>query len=280
MLAISDQRHRHTLGNSSQLDDHRAEIQAATKSSKRWPALTGHDAAACTIPFCSIAYADRKENFSMSKLDMLTPDNSAIALIDYQPAMFQGVQSHDRLVTVNNVQILAKAAKLFKIPTVLTTVARDSFSGPFMPEVTSLFPEHDVIDRTSMNSWLDANFRKAVAATGRKKFVLAGLWTEACVIFPTLDMLKEGYEVYIAADACGDLSLEAHNRAMERAIQASAVPITSSQYAYELQQDWARSETYEGMMDIQRAHSPYGIQIRFSKWALGEHASEGGAKAG
>jgi nicotinamidase-related amidase len=278
-LAISGQRRR-ALGNSSHLDDHRAEIQATTKSSKRWPAFRVHDAAACPVPFRSIAHADRKENFSMSKLDMLTPDNSAIALIDYQPAMFQGVQSHDRLVTVNNVQILAKAAKLFKIPTVLTTVARDSFSGPFMPEVTSLFPKHDVIDRTSMNSWLDANFRKAVAATGRKKFVLAGLWTEACVIFPTLDMLKEGYEIYIAADACGDLSLEAHNRAMERAIQAGAVPITSSQYAYELQQDWARSETYEGMMDIQRAHSPYGIQIRFSKWALGEHASEGGAKAG
>lgn len=215
----------------------------------------------------------------MSKLEMLTPQNSAIALIDYQPAMFQGVQSHDRLVTINNVQILAKAAKLFKIPTVLSTVAADSFSGPFIPEVTGLFPNHDIIDRTSMNSWIDANFRKAVAATGRKKFVLAGLWTEACVLFPTLDMLKEGYEVYIAADACGDLSLEAHNRAMERAIQAGAVPITSSQYAYELQQDWARSETYEGMMDIQRAHSPYGVQIRFSKWALGEHASEGGAKA-
>lgn len=215
----------------------------------------------------------------MSKLEMLTPQNSALALIDFQPAMYQGVQSHDRLVTVNNVQILAKAAKLFKIPTILTTVAAESFSGPFMPEVVAVFPGQEVIDRTSMNSWLSADFRKAVAATGRKKFVLAGLWTEACVLFPTLDMLREGYEVYIAADSCGDLSLEAHNRAMERAIQAGAVPITSSQYAYELQQDWARSETYEGMMDIQRAHSPYGIQIRFSKWALGEHASEGGAKA-
>ena len=215
----------------------------------------------------------------MSKLEMLTPQNSALALIDFQPAMYHGVQSHDRLVTVNNVQILAKAAKLFKIPTILTTVAAESFSGPFMPEVVAVFPGQEVIDRTSMNSWLNADFRKAVAATGRKKFVLAGLWTEACVLFPTLDMLREGYEVYIAADSCGDLSLEAHNRAMERAIQAGAVPITSSQYAYELQQDWARSETYEGMMDIQRAHSPYGIQIRFSKWALGEHASEGGAKA-
>jgi hypothetical protein len=113
-------------------------------------------------------------------------------------------------------------------------------------------------------------FRKAVAATGRKKFVLAGLWTEACVSFPTLDMLKEGYEIYIPADACGDLSLEAHNRAMDRAVQAGAVPITSFQYVFELQQDWARTETYEGVMNILRAHSPYGIQVRFSKWALGD----------
>jgi nicotinamidase-related amidase len=215
----------------------------------------------------------------MSKLEMLTPDNSAIALIDYQPAMYQGVQSHDRLGIVNNIQILAKAAKLFKVPTVLSTVAKDSFSGPFMPEVVGLFPDHDIIDRTSMNSWLNANFRNAVAATGRKKFVLAGLWTEACVMFPTIDMLREGYEIYIAADACGDLSLEAHNRSMDRAVQAGAIPITSAQYVFELQQDWARIGTYEGVMDILRAHSPYGIQVRFSKWALGAHASEGGAQA-
>jgi nicotinamidase-related amidase len=215
----------------------------------------------------------------MSKVEMLTPQNSAIALIDYQPAMYQGVQSHDRLVTFNNVQVLAKAAKLFKIPTVISTVAKDSFSGPFMPEVTELFPKHNIIDRTGINAWLDANFRKAVHDTGRKKFVVAGLWTEACVMFPTLDMLKEDFEVYIAADACGDVSLEAHNRAMDRAVQAGAVPITSLQYVFELQQDWARSETYEGVMEILRAHSPYGIQVRFSKWALGEHASEAGPKA-
>jgi nicotinamidase-related amidase len=218
------------------------------------------------------------EDSKMSKLEMLTPQNSAIALIDYQPAMYQGVQSHDRLVVLNNVQVLAKAAKLFKIPTVLTTVAKDTFSGEFMPEVTALFPSNKIIDRTSMNSWLNADFRKAVAATGRKKFVIAGLWTEACVLFPTLDMLKEGYEIYIPADACGDLSLEAHNRSMDRAVQAGAVPMTSCQYVFELQQDWARSETYNGVMDILRAHSPYGIQVRFSKWALGEHASESGAK--
>ena len=216
----------------------------------------------------------------MSKLEMLTPQNSAIALIDFQPAMYQGVQSHDRLAIFNNVQVLAKAAKLFKIPTVLTTVAKDTFSGEFMPEVTALFPNHDIIDRTSMNSWLDEGFRKAVAATARKKFVIAGLWTEACVTFPTLDMLREGYEIYIPADACGDLSIEAHNRSMDRVVQAGAVPITSWQYVFELQQDWARTETYEGVMEMLRAHSPYGQQVRFSKWALGEHASEaGGARA-
>jgi nicotinamidase-related amidase len=210
----------------------------------------------------------------MSILEGLTPQNSAIALIDYQPAMYQGVQSHDRMTPFNNVQVLAKAAKLFGIPTVISTVAANSFSGPFMQEVTDLFPNHEVIDRTSMNSWLDAGFRKAIHAVGRKKFVIAGLWTEACVMFPTLDMLKEGFEIYVPADACGDLSVEAHNRAMDRLVQAGAVPITSLQYVFELQQDWARAATYNGVMEILKAHSPYGMQVRFSKWALGEHASE------
>ena len=210
------------------------------------------------------------------KLEMLTTQNCAIALIDYQPAMYQGVQSHDRLVPFNNVQVLAKTAKLFELPTVISTVAKDSFSGPFMPEVTDLFPDYRIIDRTSMNSWLDAAFREAVYATGRKKIVVAGLWTEACVTFPTLELLREGFEVYIPADACGDLSLEAHNRAMDRAVQAGAIPITSLQFLFELQQDWARSATYNGVMEILKAHSPYGIQVRFSKWALGEHASEAG----
>ena len=214
----------------------------------------------------------------MPKLEMLTPQNCAIALIDYQPAMYQGVQSHDRLTTFNNIHVLAKAAKLFHIPTVISTIAKDSFSGPFMPEILELFPDQEVIDRTAMNAWLDAKFRAAVHATGRKKLVVAGLWTEACVTFPTLDLLNEGFEIYVPADACGDISLEAHNRAMDRIVQAGAIPITSFQYVFELQQDWARSETYEGVMDILRAHSPYGIQVRFSKWALGEHASEAGAK--
>jgi nicotinamidase-related amidase len=214
----------------------------------------------------------------MSKLDMLSPATTAVALIDYQPAMYQGVQSHDRLVPFNNVQVVAKAAKLFGIPTIISTVAEKTFSGPFMPEITELFPKQPVIDRTSMNAWLDEPFRKAVRETGRKRFVVAGLWTEACVMFVALEMLKEGFEIFVPADACGDLSVEAHNRSMDRLVQAGAVPITSLQLVFELQQDWAHQATYEGVMDILRAHSPYGIQVRFSKWALGEHASEAGPR--
>jgi nicotinamidase-related amidase len=213
----------------------------------------------------------------MSFTELLTPASCALTLIDFQPAMFQGVQSHDRKGIVDNVQILARAAKLFNVPTVLTTVAKDSFSGPFMPEVTEgIFPGQPLIDRTSINSWLNEDFRKAIAATGRKRIVIAGLWTGACVNFPTLDLLREGYEVLVVTDACGDTSVEAHERAVQRMVQAGAVPITSLQFVFELQQDWARSGTYEGVMDILRDLTPYGIQVRFSKWALGEHASEAG----
>lgn len=213
----------------------------------------------------------------MAVTTMLTPTDCALALIDYQPAMWQGVGSHDRTIVMHNAQILAKAARLFGVPTVLTTVASQTFSGPMMPELTAVFPDHPLIDRTSINSWLDPNFRAAVETTGRKRWLLAGLWTEACVMFPALDMLKAGYEVFVPTDACGDITPEAHERAVQRLIQAGAVPLTSLQWSFELQQDWARGETYDGMMEIMKAHSPYGIQIRFSKWALGEHASEAGA---
>lgn len=212
----------------------------------------------------------------MSKTDFVTPQDTALVLIDYQPAMYQGVESHDRLSVMHNVQALAKAAKLFKLPTLLSTVAKDSFSGPFMPEITELFPKAEVIDRSSINAWLDPNFRQAVEAMGRKRILLAGLWTEACVMFPALDLLKAGYQVHVPTDACGDVTAEAHERAVQRLVQAGAVPMTSLQTVFELQQDWARGETYQGVMDIVLAHSPYGIQVRFSKWALGEHASEAG----
>ncbi len=213
----------------------------------------------------------------MSFQQMISPSDCALALIDFQPAMFQGVQSHDRKVIIDNVQVLARAAKAFNVPTMLTTVAKDSFSGPFMPEITEgVYPDKTVIDRTSINSWLNEEFRKAVAATGRKRIALAGLWTGACVNFPALDLLREGYEVIVITDACGDTSPEAHERAVQRMVQAGVIPVTSLQFMFELQQDWARAATYEPVMDVLRALSPYGTQVRFSKWALGEHASEAG----
>ena len=202
---------------------------------------------------------------------MLAPTDCAVALIDYQPAMFAGVHSHDRTTIVQNVQILAKAAKLFRVPTLLSTVAATSFSGAMIPEITGIFPDQKPIDRTSINSWLDPNFKGAIEQIGRKKIVVAGLWTEACVMFPTLDLLQAGYEVYVPTDACGDITEEAHERAVQRLVQAGAVPMNTLQFLFELQQDWARSETYEGCMEILKAHSPYGIEVRFVKEFLGGH---------
>jgi nicotinamidase-related amidase len=210
----------------------------------------------------------------MSYVELLSPQNCALALIDFQPAMYFGVQSHDRLTIMHNAAVLAKTAKLFKIPTILSTIAKDSFSGPFDSVILEIFKGHEIIDRTAINAWLDGNFRKKVEGTKRKKIVMAGLWTEACVLFPSLDMLKAGYEVYVPTDACGDISQEAHERSVARLTQAGAVPITSLQFLFELQQDWARAGTYNGVMEILKAESPYGIQVAFSKWALGEHASE------
>jgi nicotinamidase-related amidase len=208
--------------------------------------------------------------------ELLTPDSCVVALIDYQPQMFFGTTSHDRMAILQNVQAVAKAAKLFKVPTILSTVAAKTFSGDMLSEVQSVFPEYVPIDRTSMNAWEDVNFRKAIEATGKKKVVIAGLWTEACVSFPTVQMINEGYEIYVPTDSCGDISVEAHERAVQRIVQAGAVPMTSLQFMFELQRDWGRSETYEGCMDILKAHSSYGIGVRYAKAIMGEHASEAG----
>jgi len=185
-----------------------------------------------------------------------------------------GVESHDRNAIKNNLQIIAKSAKLFNVPTVLSTVTAETFSGPFVPEVTEgVFPGHEVVDRTSINAWLTPNFVKAVEATGRKRLVIAGLWTGACAAFNVIEGLRRGYEVFFVADACGDTSIQAHERAVDRMIQAGAVPTTAQHFVYELQQDWSRQETYQGVIDIMKAHTAFGTQIFFSKWALGGHDS-------
>ena len=208
---------------------------------------------------------------------LLTPNESVLALIDYQPQMGMSIESHPRRFVLNNAVILAKAAKLFNVPVVLTTIAAKTFSGAMLSEVQSVYPEQEPIDRTSMNSWEDVNFRKAIQKTGKKKLILAGWWTEVCTCFPGIQAIQEGYEVYIATDACGDISVEAHERAVQRVIQAGAVPMTSAQVMFEWQRDWGRSETYEGCMDILKEHTDYGFGVRYAKSILGEDAGEGGA---
>lgn len=213
-----------------------------------------------------------------TKLELLTPQNSALVLIDHQPQMAFGVQSIDRQLLRNNVTGLAKAGKAFNIPTVLTSVAAKTFSGPLWKEITDIFPNTPVIDRTSMNSWDDKNFRTAVEKTGRKKIVMAALWTEVCLVFPTVEMIRDGYQVYVVTDASGGTSTEAHERAIQRAIQAGAIPVTWQQVMLEWQRDWARGETYAAVTGIAKEHSgAYGLGISYAKEMLGEHASEAGA---
>ena len=208
------------------------------------------------------------------KLDLLDPKDSVLILIDHQSQMLFGVQSHDRTLIINNVVGLAKAAKAFKVPVVLTTVARDTFSGPLFPELVAELPDVPQIDRTTMNSWEDRNFVAAVEKTGRKKLVIAALWTEVCLAFPALDAMRAGYEVYAVADASGGVSLEAHQLAMQRIVNAGAIPVTWQQVMYEWQRDWARVETGDLVRDIVRKHTgAFGQGVIYAKHMFG--AEEG-----
>jgi len=195
---------------------------------------------------------------------LITPDNCAFLFIDHQPQMAFGVTNIDRQLLKNNTIAMAKTAKLFNIPTILTAVETESFSGYIWPELMDVL-EQDPIERTSMNSWEDAAFVEAVKKTGRKKLVIAALWTEACLIFPTICALAEGFEVIMNTDASGGTSLEAHNAAIRRGEQHGAESITSLQVLLELQRDWSRTETYAGTTDIAREHfGAYGMGIDYA----------------
>lgn len=173
---------------------------------------------------------------------LLTPQNAVLALIDYQPEQYTGVASvrHEELVA--HVTMLGRVATTFELPVVLSTVyVKHGMSGT-NEELLEALPGVPEIDRTTMNSWEDPEFRAAVERSGRKKLIIAGLWTEVCVAFPTLDALREGYQVYVVADAIGGVSPTAHNSAMQRMIQAGAIPITVLGLACELQRDWGRPE--------------------------------------
>ncbi len=205
---------------------------------------------------------------------LLDPSNHTLIMIDHQSQMSFATKSIDATLLRNNAALVAKAAKEFTVPTILTTVAEKSFSGPIFDEIKSVFPEDQVIDRTTMNTWEDGRIAERVNAIGKDKIVLAGLWTSVCIVGPALSALDQGFEVYVIADACGDVSDEAHQRGMERMIQAGARPMTSLQYLLELQRDWARGETYNQTVATSIAHGGgYGLGLIYAKTMF--NASEG-----
>ena len=199
-------------------------------------------------------------------LEVLTPQNSQLIFIDQQPQMAFGVQSIDRQTLKNNVVGLAKAAKVFNIPTIITTVETESFSGHTYPELLAVFPENKILERTSMNSWDDQNVRDALAANQRKKVIVSGLWTEVCNLgFALSAALEGGYEIYMVADASGGTSVEAHKYAMDRMVQAGIIPVTWQQVLLEWQRDWARKETYDAVIGIVQEHSgAYGMGVDYA----------------
>jgi nicotinamidase-related amidase len=203
------------------------------------------------------------------KLEVLTPQNSQLIIIDHQPQMAFGVQSMDRQALKNNVVALAKSAKVFDIPTTITTVETLAFSGHTYPEILAVFPEAPLLERSSMNSWDDQKVRDALAkgaAQGRKKIVVAGLWTEVCNLTFALSALHDtDYEIYMVADASGGTSKEAHDYAMQRMVQAGVVPVTWQQVLLEWQRDWANKDRYNAVMDIVREHSgAYGMGVDYA----------------
>ncbi|WP_043355453.1 hydrolase [Cupriavidus basilensis] len=201
-----------------------------------------------------------------AKLEVLTPQNSQLIFIDQQPQMAFGVQSMDRQVLKNNVVGLAKAAKIFNIPTTITTVESESFSGFTYPELLDVFPGQQTLERTSMNSWDDQKVRDALAANGRKKVIVAGLWTEVCnTTFALCAMLEGDYEIYMVADASGGTTKEAHDYAMQRMVQAGVVPVTWQQVLLEWQRDWAHRDTYDAVMKVAKEHSgAYGMGVDYA----------------
>jgi len=203
---------------------------------------------------------------------LLTPQDHTLVMIDFQSQMAFATHSIDGVNLRNNAALVAHAAAGFGASTILTTVAEKSFSGPMFEEITSAFPKQKLLDRTSMNSWEDAAVVEEINRIGKSRIVLAGLWTSVCIVGPALSALEQGFEVYVIADACGDVSPEAHERAMDRMVQAGAHPMTALQYMLELQRDWARADTYELTTGIAKKFGgAYGLGIIYAKTMFGAH---------
>ncbi len=200
-----------------------------------------------------------------SEKGLLTHSNCVVTLIDLQPQMLFGVGNFDRQMVINNNVILAKASRVFGVPAVISTVETKSFSGNVWPQLLAVFPDEPLIERSTMNSWDDVNFVAAVEKTGKKKIVLAGLWTETCVALAVVQMLHDGYDVYVVEDCCGDVSTLSHENAMKRVIQAGAKPVTALSVMLEWQRDWAHRDTYSAVMDIVKTHcGAYGMGVEYA----------------
>jgi nicotinamidase-related amidase len=194
---------------------------------------------------------------------LLTPDNCVLILIDHQPFQFAGLRSHDTQTIINNVVGLAKSAKVFGVPTLLTTVVEER-GGYLIKPLQDLFPEQKPINRTYINAWEDERVVDWVKKTGKKKIVMAALWTEICLAMPAIQAIGEGYEVYVVTDASGGVSVEAHEMAIHRMIMAGVVPITWMVLSAELQRDWARTATVPVYAEMLVEHS--GVVGTSFKW--------------
>jgi nicotinamidase-related amidase len=196
---------------------------------------------------------------------LLTPEKSILILIDHQPYQFANLHSHDPVIIQNNVVGLAKAAKVFNVPTILTTVLEQR-GGLLIKPLQDVFPEQKPIDRTLINTWEDRNVTDLVKKSGRKQLVIAALWTEICLAMPVIHALGEGYDVFAVTDASGGVSLEAHEMAVRRMVQAGATPITTLAVASEWQRDWAREKTLAGLTELVTQHGG-GSGIAF-RWEM------------
>lgn len=215
----------------------------------------------------------------MSQYNKLyAPQDSAVVFIDFQPQMTFGVASMDRATMINNVVLLAKVAKEFGVPTVLTSVETEGFSGYVWPQLLDVFPGQTVVERSSMNSWDDAGFRKAIEATGKKNIIMTGLWTEVCVTWPTIEMLGAGYNIYVVEDCCGATSSAAQEAALSRMVQAGAVRLTTIGALLEWQRDWARKEHYNALMGLLKQHAgAYGSGVEYA-YTMVHHAPQSAQK--
>ncbi|MGA2549564.1 MAG: hydrolase [Burkholderiaceae bacterium] len=209
---------------------------------------------------------------------LYTPQDAAVVFIDHQPQMLFGVSSIDRAALINNVTLFAKVAKEFGVPAVITSVETEAFSGYVWPQLLDVFPGQDVVERSSMNSWDDPGFRRAIEATGRKNIILTGLWTEVCVTWPCIEMIAAGYNIYVVEDCCGGTSQAAQEAALSRMVQAGAVRLTTIPALLEFQRDWKNRQHYDALMGLLKQQAgAYGIGVEYA-YTMVHHAPQSAKK--